>query len=99
VRLVFEPRFDYARARTSVEKVKGVVMARRNKERILLSSTHEIHIGDDRAETRWRLAEGALVWLHLKYGSDERSELDPKEAERALQETRDHLRCRDGITP
>ncbi len=92
VGLVFEPRFDYARATTSVEKVNGGVIATGNNESIVLSCTHDVDIRDDRVEARWFLSEGARVWLHLTYTSGEPSEVNPKEAEKALRETEKYWR-------
>jgi len=92
VGLVFEPRFDYARAGTSIEKAYGGVAARGNDERIFLSCTHDVDVKGDRAEKRWRLSDGDRVWLHLTYGSEEPSEIDPRGAEKDLRETEEYWR-------
>jgi len=87
VRLVFEPRFDYARATTMLTGHSGGIVAKGNGENIVLSSTHDIEALEDMATAKWSLREGDLVWLHLQYGSEERVAIEPGQAERALQET------------
>lgn len=92
VGLCFEPRFDYARARTSLEKYNGGIVARGHGERIALSSTHDITIKGDSAEAQWSLPDGSRLWLHIRYGSEEPIKIDHKEAEKSLRETEEYWR-------
>jgi len=87
VRAVFEPRFDYARARTSLEKRNRTIVARGNGESIVLSATHDFKLSDDKAEAKWSMSAGQQVWLHLRYGAEEPSELDREKAATSLRET------------
>ncbi|MEE9560788.1 MAG: trehalase-like domain-containing protein, partial [Acidiferrobacterales bacterium] len=42
VALVFEPRFDYARARTTLEEHDGTIIVKGNGERLVLCSTRKL---------------------------------------------------------
>jgi GH15 family glucan-1,4-alpha-glucosidase len=87
VRLTFEPRFDYARAKGVLEKHKSGLFARGKDQGLTLASTHELEIREGRGEAEWDLSEGARVWLHLRDGAEEPAEVDIREAEQALRET------------
>ncbi len=84
---VFEPLFDYARARISLEKRNGAIVARGNDESIVLSATHDLTLSDGKAVAKWSISEGEEVWLHLRYGANEPVELDRERAATALRET------------
>ena len=84
---IFEPRFDYARARTSLEKRNGALVARGNGESIVLSATHDLKLDGGKAEAKWRLSEGDKVWLHLRYGTEEPRVLDRERTAASLRET------------
>jgi GH15 family glucan-1,4-alpha-glucosidase len=86
--VVFEPRFDYARAETGLERVNGGVLASGGGEMIGLSSSHDIQISAGKSVTRLSLSGGDRVWLHLTYGTGELCRCDPDEAERSLNDTR-----------
>ncbi|MDY6843100.1 MAG: trehalase-like domain-containing protein [Thermodesulfobacteriota bacterium] len=51
VGLIFEPRFDYARAETMLEKIHGGVIARGNGKNIALSCVHYLEVDNERATT------------------------------------------------
>jgi GH15 family glucan-1,4-alpha-glucosidase len=86
VSVLFEPRFDYARAETAVSKKEFGVLAEGAGEALGLSSTSEIDVDREKAYAEWELKEGEKVWLHLGYGKGETYELRPEDAERALRE-------------
>ncbi len=91
VKVVFEPRFDYARAETSLKNLNGGVIATGNGEWIVLSSALPLEICGSRAEAKWSLTKGAKLWLHMRYGgSKEHAKLDVEEAEKDLRETEDY---------
>ncbi|MFQ6079183.1 MAG: glycoside hydrolase family 15 protein, partial [Thermodesulfobacteriota bacterium] len=92
VGVVFEPRFDYARARTSVKKRNGAIVARGNGESIVLSATRDLQVGDGKAEAKWSMSEGDPVWLHLRYGAEEPSEFDREKPATSLRETEAYWR-------
>lgn len=89
VRTLFEPRFDYARAATSLQPAGPVIEATGGGERLILCSTGpDLEIGDGRAEGKWRMSAGDRVWLHLLYGWDQPMRVDPAVAAGLLEETR-----------
>ncbi|HET6421950.1 MAG TPA: glycoside hydrolase family 15 protein [Geobacteraceae bacterium] len=86
VRLLFAPRFDYARSETRVEKAGAAFVASGGNQRaVLCSSRTGLEINGDRVEGRWRLAGGERVWLHLYYGLHGPYDLDPDKARRLLE--------------
>ena len=89
---VFEPRFDYARARTSLEKRNGAIVARGNGESIVLSATHDFRLSDGKAESKWSLSAGEQLWLLLSYDAKEPIELDRERAATSLRETEAYWR-------
>ena len=93
VRLVFEPRFDYARATTFLEKRNGAIVARGNGDTIVLSATHDLELSDGKAEAKWSISEGEEVWLHLRYGANEPVELDREKAAISFRETEAYWQC------
>jgi GH15 family glucan-1,4-alpha-glucosidase len=89
VSVLFEPRFDYARAETSLEGREFGVLATGEGESLALSSTRSIEVAGGGAAAVWKLREGERVWLHLVYGKGEPRELRPEDAERALGDTKE----------
>jgi GH15 family glucan-1,4-alpha-glucosidase len=92
VGVVFEPRFDYARARTSVEKRNGAIVARGNGESVVLSAPCDFEATDGKAQAKWSISEGEQVWLHLRYGIEEPIVLDGEKAATSLRETEAYWR-------
>lgn len=88
VDVVIEPRFDYAKAHTSVEKQNGAVIARGNGEVLTLSSSLDLLIGESRVEARGHLSEGDRAWVHLKYGIKETSFPGQQRMEKDLTDTK-----------
>jgi GH15 family glucan-1,4-alpha-glucosidase len=90
LRLVFEPRFNYARAEISVETGPCSILAQSDREAVTLSFSREGSeplIKGESVEARWRLGSGGMVRFHLSYGRGELCELDPEQAHRAFEET------------
>jgi GH15 family glucan-1,4-alpha-glucosidase len=87
IRVVFDPRLDYARADTKVITKDNGVIASGNNEAVVMSSSRPINMPDDTRQDEWLLVEGDTVWLHLKYGVDEVEALDVQRAENALSDT------------
>jgi GH15 family glucan-1,4-alpha-glucosidase len=86
--MVFYPRPDYARAKTSLETMKGKVLVREDgKDVIVLSCTRDIGIGNDTAEEVWNLSEGEDVWFHLGYHQDISESFSAEKADLSLQDT------------
>jgi len=92
IRIVFEPRFDYARAETTLERNGQGVSASGGGRRIVLSSTRPLTVHDGRCEGRWNLAKGDTVWLLLRYGPKPDPGVDEQKAESALRETEEYWR-------
>jgi len=90
VGLVFEPRFNYARTRTSLKKLQGAIIASGNGENIVLSSTEGLQLTDGKAEARWSMSQGEKAWLHLSYGAEEPGVLDREQAATSLRETEEY---------
>jgi len=87
VGLLFEPRFNYARTRTSLEKRQGAIVARGDGENIVLFSTRGLQLSNGKAQAKWSMSQGEKVWLHLRYGTEEPGELDREKATASLRET------------
>lgn len=86
----FEPRFDYARARTMVESIDGVTVARGNGEHVSLNTPSELEIDGNTARGRHQLSSGETAWYTLQYGQRKRPDsIDP---ERLLERTRRYWR-------
>jgi len=92
VQVIFQPRFDYGRGKTTLEKQNGGIIARGNQELMVLSSTRELEVQGEGGEARWPLEEGEQVWLHLKYDAAEPGVIDPQVAEKSLEETAEYWR-------
>lgn len=84
----FDPRFDYARTETSLERIENGLIAKGNGESIVLLSTRPLNAGsDDLSKAEWDIAEGEKIWLRLSYGANGHDRVDVKEAEKALVDT------------
>ncbi|MEF9425752.1 MAG: glycoside hydrolase family 15 protein [Candidatus Mariimomonas ferrooxydans] len=87
VELIFEPRFNYARAETQIEKKDKTIIARGGGKIISLSCSREPGVLNDAAVAKWELSEGDSVWLCLKYGLDETLQFSRGKAEISLTDT------------
>ena len=92
VQMIFEPRFDYARAKTVFKKLNGGIVASGGGHKIGLSSNRELLIEDGKAVTSWSLSEGNRVWLHLTYEAEDLCVCDTDLAEKCLQDTETYWR-------
>jgi len=90
LRLIFEPRFDYARATTSLETGTCSILAEAGQDAVTLSFSQEwqeVEVSDERVTAVWRLTAGEALRFHLHYGRGELCELDPRQADQAYEET------------
>lgn len=87
IRVSFDPRFDYARGDTRLERHNKGIVAEGNNESLILSCSREINIPDDIRMDEWTLSEGDRVWLHLSYGYAAPGEFFSEKAEKALSDT------------
>jgi GH15 family glucan-1,4-alpha-glucosidase len=90
LRLLFEPRFDYARAPVSLETGDCSLLASGGREALTLSFSQEWRaaaVSDELVTAAWELSAGDCLRFYLYYGRGELCELDPVEAERAYEET------------
>ena len=87
IRVIFDPRFDYARAETRIRMNNKGIIAIGNNETVVLSCSRQIDISDDTGMDEWTLSEGETVWLHVSYGMVEPVELVIEKAEKALLDT------------
>jgi GH15 family glucan-1,4-alpha-glucosidase len=85
--IVFDPRFDYARAATVLKEHGNRVSATGNNDLVLLSSSRKINTTNSMVSEEWNLSRGDRVWLNLRFGVGEPEELDQEKAEKALKET------------
>jgi GH15 family glucan-1,4-alpha-glucosidase len=87
VKVIFDPRFDYARNETSLTTNNTGIIAEGKNEVLVLSCSREINIPDNTRTVEWDLSEGERVWLHLNYGEVDSYGFNEKQAESALAET------------
>jgi GH15 family glucan-1,4-alpha-glucosidase len=92
VQMIFEPRFDYARAETELNKLNGGIVASGGGYKIGLSSNRELVLEGQRAVAMWRLSEGDRVWLHLTYEAEDLCTCDTELAAQCLQDTETYWR-------
>jgi GH15 family glucan-1,4-alpha-glucosidase len=85
--IIFDPRFDYARAAAVLKEHDNGITATGNSEVISLSSTRKITITESMVNEEWNLTKGDRVWSNLRFGEGEPEELDQAKAEKALKET------------
>lgn len=84
----FDPRFDYARAETGIERIKNGLVAKGNNESIILLSSHPLNSdSSDLSKAEWDIAEGERIWLQLSYGSEKQDSVDKTKAEKAMDDT------------
>ncbi|GAB3035714.1 glycoside hydrolase family 15 protein [Natronobiforma cellulositropha] len=87
----FAPRFDYARAETSLRETDGGVLAIGNgsreheRERVSLHGTVDLRVDDETATGTVDLEAGESAWLGLHYGTERRPSREAFED--ALEET------------
>jgi GH15 family glucan-1,4-alpha-glucosidase len=93
IRVLFQPRFDYARIEPRLEPLEGGVYAAGGGWSIALTATRQLELQEGGAAAVWHLQRGERVWLRL--GStrsgrcssrDMRCE-PPSRSEQALQRT------------
>lgn len=90
LRLVFEPRFDYARAHTSLEVGTCSILGEAGQTAVTLSFSREwdeVETTGERVTAVWHLTAGDAVRFYLYYGRGELCELDPRQAENAYEAT------------
>lgn len=90
----FAPRFDYARAETTLEPVAEGVCATGNDERLLLTGPAEFRVeatdAGETARASCSLTEGETAWFVLQYGGYE--PLDRSECAHLLTDTIEYWR-------
>jgi GH15 family glucan-1,4-alpha-glucosidase len=90
LQLVFEPRFDYARAATFLTTGTCSILGQSGQEALTLSFSkewREVEVTETRVTAAWSLTAGDIIRFHLHSGRGELCELDPEQADRAFQET------------
>jgi len=87
VEVLFEPRFDYARAgNVEISAIEGGLSACFGGETLSLVSERELGAAEGRSVVRWGIREGQRVWSRLVYGDGSRPLLGA-EADRLLTDT------------
>jgi len=77
--VTFEPRFDYARARTVIESMDNVLLARGNGKHVSLNTASALEIDGISARGVHNLSAGDTAWYTLQYGQRKRPEsIDPE---------------------
>ena len=84
---VFEPRFDYGRANTTVEETGESIVAKGNDERLRLESESSLTVENDRAVCHETLSEGDVRWSVTAYDTDSERPLIPSNGEEKLATT------------
>ena len=90
VGMIFDPRFDYARVETTVERRGRMRIARGGGESMTLAISAEAPDGDDPRTAQWTLTGGETLWFHLRYHTEETFVCDAVSAERALAQTEEY---------
>ena len=90
VEVIFDPRFDYARAETRLDKRDKEITASGNGEHMVLSCNNELNQHNGITGARWRLTEKDRVWLHIKFGEEVPVQLDSEKAEKSLRDTEEY---------
>jgi GH15 family glucan-1,4-alpha-glucosidase len=88
--MVFDPRFDYARGETTVERNGRRITVRGGGQVMTLAVSADIPEEDDAGTARWRLAEGESLWFRLRYNVEETFICDTSLGERALAATKEY---------
>lgn len=76
----YEPRFDYARAETTVTATERGVQAEGGEERVVLESPVDLDVRDGRATGGSSLDAGDSVWFMLRCTGAEDASTDPEAA-------------------
>ncbi len=88
VQVEFVPRFDYARAETTLAaEGNGIRASGGGHSLALCCSLPGLQLEGDRAIARWQLKKGHFTWLYLKFDSHVCHPFDPKDGGRALRRT------------
>jgi GH15 family glucan-1,4-alpha-glucosidase len=90
VKLIFEPKFDYARAETRLERHPGGLVASSDGGQSLALYTGEgmdLTIDDGRAQGWLNLSKGNSRWLKCQFGRSEVPVCDRDTAEQVLEDT------------
>lgn len=85
INIQFQPHFDYARAKTSLQKTDRGVTAKTKDENLYLETGLPFKIKSDTAESTIKLKQGDEHWLVLQY-NDER-QLTADQCNKALDTT------------
>ncbi|GMQ90169.1 MAG: hypothetical protein BMS9Abin10_0521 [Gammaproteobacteria bacterium] len=92
VEIVFEPRFDYARAVTTLGERGTTIVAKAEGEQLILCATRKLQLRQERCRALWTLSAGEHVWFHLGHGVDALAEINPVKARAALRATEGYWR-------
>lgn len=87
VRLLFDPRFDYARGESTVHRHGGTVVAKAREGSLTLAASRDIPAGETPQTALFELDAGEDLWFRLKYQADEAVVCEGRSAETVLAET------------
>lgn len=87
LRLVFDPRFDYAREEPEITREGRMLRARGKSGMATLAVSGDLPLSGDSRIAAWTLREGEDLWCLLKYGVDEAFACDREVSERSLETT------------
>jgi len=90
VEVAFVPRFDYARAATTITTRNGGLLAEGDDDVAFLSTGLSFDVGDDGATATTTMESGDTEWFVLCYGDDE--PVDAATGRQFLQETIEYWR-------
>ncbi len=76
----YMPRFDYARAETTLSKKNGSIIAKAGDKTLLLTSAVDLDIENDCARAKLCLKKGDTIWFHLQYGVISATDFDENRA-------------------
>ncbi len=87
VKLLFDPRFDYARSATNIELHGSGAVAAGGNDSLVLSCRRPLRKNNGFTEGEWQMAKGDRECIHLRSGYGTPSPAAFEQAEKLLQET------------
>ena len=90
--MVFDPRFNYAQAETSLTRSGRMLVVKGGNERMTLAVSQDVQEIIGQYTAQWTLSEGETLWFRLQYNTEQSFICNTKIGERALQKTIDYWR-------
>ena len=92
LQMVFEPRFNYARKATVVERNGRMLVVRGDSENMILAVSEDIPEDEGQQTARWILNKGQTLWFRLRYNAKQAFVCDCSGSEEILADTEEYWR-------